>query len=197
MSEIRTATMNDLDSVAGVLADSFIDDPVFEWVFPDLAARPRLLEAMFGYLAEHMYLPIGCSVVADEVAALWQPAGVTVGDEYWVEHGEAFAMAIEGQMDRLGALAAAMDEHHPVDDCWYLLAIGVRPAAQGRGLGGRTLAHTVERIDEAAEPAYLEATSPRSRALYERHGFEVTGEFSVDDSPPMWPMWRPPSQRGR
>ena len=114
----------------------------------------------------------------------------------WVEHGEAFADSIDGQMGRLGALAAAMDEHHPADDCWYLLAIGVRPSAQGRGLGGRMLTHTPEQIDTANEPAYLEATSSRSRALYERCGFEVTGEFAVDDSPPLWPMWRPPSQRG-
>ena len=94
----------------------------------------------------------------------------------WADHGEAFADSIDGQMERLGALAAAMDEHHPADDCWYLLAIGVRPSAQGRGLGGRMLTHTLDQIDTANEPAYLEATSPRSWALYERCGFAVTGE---------------------
>jgi ribosomal protein S18 acetylase RimI-like enzyme len=196
MSETRAAAMTDLRSVAAVLADAFHDDPVFAWVFPDLETRPRLSEAMWGFLAEHVYLPVGQSVIADDAAALWQPAGVTVDDEFWVQHGEAFADSIDGQMERLGALAAAMDEHHPVDDCWYLLAIGVRPSAQGRGLGGRMLTHTLEQIDTANEPAYLEATSSRSRALYELHGFEVTGEFAVDDSPPLWPMWRPPARRG-
>ncbi len=44
-------------------------------------------------------------------------------------------------------------------------------------------------------PAYLEATSPRSRALYERHGFEVTAELrATADSPPMWAMWREPAR---
>jgi hypothetical protein len=46
--------------------------------------------------------------------------------------------------------------------------------------------------DAAGEPAYLEATSSRSRALYERHGFEVTRELRCGDSPPLWAMWRDP-----
>jgi GNAT superfamily N-acetyltransferase len=66
------------------------------------------------------------------------------------------------------------------------------PGAQGHGLGGALLAHTLRLADAAGEPAYLEASSTRSRVLYERHGFEVTGELSVDGSPPMWPMWRAP-----
>jgi len=169
---------------------------MFGWVFPDMTTRPRLLEAMFGFVAEHIYLPVGRSVIADDAAALWLPAGVTDTDEFWVEHGEAFAVSIDGQMERLAALSEAMDEHHPADDCWYLLAMGVRPSAQGRRSGGRMLAHTLEQIDEANEPAYLEASSLRSRALYERHGFEVIGEFTVQDSPPMWPMWRAPAQPG-
>ncbi len=33
----------------------------------------------------------------------------------------------------------------------------------------------------------------RSRALYERHGFEVTGEFNLPSGgPPLWQMWREP-----
>ena len=42
-------------------------------------------------------------------------------------------------------------------------------------------------------PAYLEASSPRNRALYERHGFAVTEEFFLGKgSPPLWRMWREP-----
>jgi hypothetical protein len=42
-------------------------------------------------------------------------------------------------------------------------------------------------------PAYLEASTPRNRALYERHGFTVTEEFVLGKgSPPLWRMWREP-----
>lgn len=39
---------------------------------------------------------------------------------------------------------------------------------------------------------YLEASSPRNKALYERHGFEATGVIQAGSSPPMWPMVRTP-----
>ena len=42
-------------------------------------------------------------------------------------------------------------------------------------------------------PAYHEATTPRNRALYERHGYVTLGEFTLPDGgPPLWRMWREP-----
>ncbi|MFJ8632616.1 hypothetical protein [Streptomyces sp. NPDC093568] len=41
--------------------------------------------------------------------------------------------------------------------------------------------------------ACLEASSVRSRRLYERLGFEPEGEpIALPDGPRMWPMWREP-----
>ena len=41
--------------------------------------------------------------------------------------------------------------------------------------------------------AYHEATTPRNRALYERHGYVHQGEFVLPDGgPPLWRMWRDP-----
>ena len=39
-------------------------------------------------------------------------------------------------------------------------------------------------------PAYHEATTPRNRALYERHGYVTQGEFTLPDGPTLWRMWR-------
>jgi hypothetical protein len=51
----------------------------------------------------------------------------------------------------------------------------------------------LERCDRKQLPAYLEASSPRNRALYERHGFNVVEEIRMaKSSPPMWRMWREP-----
>jgi hypothetical protein len=42
-------------------------------------------------------------------------------------------------------------------------------------------------------PGYLEASSMRSRALYERHGYVFMGKtLDLPDGPHMWPMWREP-----
>jgi GNAT superfamily N-acetyltransferase len=121
-------------------------------------------------------------------------AGVPAADEYWEEHGAEFVAALDGDVELLGALSGTMAAHHPDERHWYLLAIGVDPTQQGRRLGSAVLAHTLAVADEEGVPAYLEATSARSRALYARHGFDVTAELRAGDSPPMWAMWREPAR---
>jgi len=88
---------------------------------------------------------------------------------------------------------AAMDAVHPHEPHYYLPIIGVDPAAQGQGIGSSLLRPVLERADREGMPAYLEATTPRNRALYARHGFEDVDVLHLPyDGPPMWRMWREP-----
>lgn len=199
----RAAHPADVSAIADVLADAFLDDPVMGWAF-DSTVRRRRLRAMWGFLAERSYVPTGdATVLVDDAAesagsaipaaALWARSDRRSGDAFWDAHGAEFAAALEGDLERLGSLSAVMAEHHPGDPHYYLLAIGVVSTAQGRGLGTRLAAPTLDRADTEGLGCYLEATSPRSRDLYRRWGFEVTGEFSAPDGPPLWAMWRPPT----
>jgi hypothetical protein len=52
---------------------------------------------------------------------------------------------------------------------------------------------TLERCDEARLPAYLEATSERNAALYERLGFALVEELALGSSPPLLLMQRLPN----
>lgn len=67
---------------------------------------------------------------------------------------------------------------------------------QGRGLGGALMRPMLERCDREGLPAYLEASSERSAALYERLGFQIIDELRVADSPPLRLMLRPPGPKG-
>jgi hypothetical protein len=53
----------------------------------------------------------------------------------------------------------------------------------------------LERCDRERTLAYLDATSPRNKQLYERHGFRAGEPFAVAGGPPLWPMWREPGAR--
>lgn len=98
MRNVRAATSDDLDALAEVLADGFVDEPVMSWAFPDAAGRPRLLQAMFGFLAEHLYQLQGQCTIAPDAAALWRPTGVESSDEFWEEHGDASRWAARRQL---------------------------------------------------------------------------------------------------
>ena len=70
--------------------------------------------------------------------------------------------------------------------------MGVEPESQARGIGSALMAPTLEQCDREDVWAYLDPTSERNRRLYERHGFEATGEFAPEGRPPLYPMWREP-----
>jgi len=50
------------------------------------------------------------------------------------------------------------------------------------------LEHTLLLADDRHQPAYLEASNMRNRALYERHGFQATMTLTLPDGwrPVMW-----------
>ena len=106
-------------------------------------------------------------------------------------HGRLAAEAVPASdQDEVFAFMGQMGEFHPTEPHWYLPLIGVDATKQGCGHGSALLRHALKRCDEDGLPAYLEATSPRSRQLYERHGFEDLGVIQAGSSPPLWPMLR-------
>jgi GNAT superfamily N-acetyltransferase len=105
--------------------------------------------------------------------------------------GELAAQAVpQDEQEERFAFMGQMGEYHPAYEHWYLPLIGVDPPQRGNGLGSALLRHALERADRDHLPAYLEATSPKNKPLYERHGFEEIGVIQFGSSPPMWPMLR-------
>jgi ribosomal protein S18 acetylase RimI-like enzyme len=191
---IRPAGVADLTAASRTLADAFADDPIFSWCIPDPVRRAQLLPDWFELVARPV-LPHGASELAagGDAVALWVPAGqAPIAEDQAEEFGEAVAALLGQDMERTGAIMAMLDEHHPTELNQFLWFIGVRSQAQGQGLGSSLLAATLQRCDRDGTAAYLDATSEHNRRLYERHGFVVTAERSVDDSPPIWAMWRDP-----
>ena len=45
--------------------------------------------------------------------------------------------------------------------------------------------------DHKNMPAYLESSKERNIPVYQRFGFQVTGEIKLPGEPTLYPMWRP------
>jgi GNAT superfamily N-acetyltransferase len=170
---------------------AFASDPVVRWAWPDseryLSYWPPFVEAFGGRAFEEGT----AHGLEDHVAvALWLPPGVE-------SDGEAIMSLFQESMDDqtfedIKGVFEQFDEHHPTYDHWYLPLMGVEPASQGRRLGSTLLQHTLDKCDRDGLPAYLEATSPRSRNLYARHGFDDVATIQAGSSPPLWAMLREP-----
>jgi ribosomal protein S18 acetylase RimI-like enzyme len=191
---VRQATAADAAALSRTLASAFRDDPVFGWCMPDPHQRDRLLATWFRVVLDALLTHGESYCVGDAAgAALWVPPGVApLSADQEDLLGTVTAHFGGVTPDRFEALGSVMEARHPHDPHLYLWFAGVRTTDQGRGWGGRLLSTRLAAADEQGAPAYLEATTPRNRALYERHGFQVTGELFVDDSPHLWQMWRDP-----
>ncbi|MFG6191310.1 GNAT family N-acetyltransferase [Nonomuraea sp. JJY05] len=179
----------DEQAVLDVLTEAFMDDPLACWLFPEASERGRL--------QSHFYRSLLIQPTAEAyLIGRGEGASVWLGPASREEPApEADQKAVFGESGaRLQAVGEALAQRHPGHEPHlYLACMGVVGRRQGAGLGSAMLRHRLERADADGLAAYLEASSPRSRTLYLRHGFEDLGEpVRVADSPLLWPMWRRP-----
>jgi ribosomal protein S18 acetylase RimI-like enzyme len=193
---VRKARVDEVDRLASVLAEAFTDDPPTSWVMNYDPRRGELLERSFALYLRKIWLEQDECYTTQSVAgaAVWdRPGQWKVGVLDQLRLLPAMARINGRLLPRVLRAIAALESNHPTEPHYYLPFVGVSPEWQGRGLGSALLRPILDRCDAENVAAYLEASSPRNVALYERHGFEVTEEFSVGrGSPPVWRMWRRP-----
>lgn len=162
---------------------------------PDPEDRTDRLRTYFETELREIALPRGLVWTTDEVVG----GAVWAGPDAWRVSAGTTLREVGPMMRVFGArlplafwTRLRMDGRHPTrPPHWYLAVMGVAPEWQGRGLGTALMRPGLDAIDAAALPAYLESSTPRNRALYERNGFAVTGEMNLPaGGPPIWLMWR-------
>jgi GNAT superfamily N-acetyltransferase len=192
----RVATAEDLPAVTETIALAFNQDPVWGWAFPDPGRRLDQHRAVWGLLIESA-LADGWVWCAEDrgAAAVWIAPG---RPELSPEAERRLGPLLE---DLMGAGAARVldtferfEAAHPDDrDHFYLSLLGTHPDRRGEGIGMGLLAETLDRIDAAGAPAFLESSNPANDHRYERLGFVCRGEFELgEDGPAVTQMWRDP-----
>jgi ribosomal protein S18 acetylase RimI-like enzyme len=187
---ISAIDSGDASKAYATLTAAFISDPLLRWVFPSadkyIEAFPKLLDA-FGRPG----LERG-TVFSDSefhAVSIWLPPGVEVDEERVGATLEAIVSA-----DRLGPFVAVLDamgKYHPHDEpLWFLPAIGVDPAGQGKGMGSALMQHALKLCDQQGTRAYLESSNPKNLTYYQRHGFEIMGCIEMPGAPKVYPMIR-------
>ncbi|MBT3410603.1 MAG: GNAT family N-acetyltransferase [Halieaceae bacterium] len=181
------------ERLADILADSFSEDPVMNWVIPE----PALYRDFFRLLISDIFLPQGIQHMetGERAGGLWLPPGGTF------DVPPSFALAglvtklflRKGPKPlwRISQQGAIFDRHHPKSPHYHLVFVGCRKSAQGQGLGSAMLKQGTHMCDEQNMPAYLESSNELNVPLYQRHGFEIIDEESLPGGgPTVWFMWR-------
>lgn len=193
-STVRLARAGESGSLKVALGAAFFDDPVFGWLIGQGSSRQARLEQYFAIQLAHS-LADGCVWTSEGLqgAALCLPPGRwRLPPRVMVADGRRFAGVFRGRLPRAIGLLSAIERHHLRGAHYYFSNIGVAPEAQGRGLGRKLMRPVLDRCDIEGLPAYLEASSERNAALYERLGFQRVEVLRFAGSPPLHLMMRPP-----
>lgn len=209
MIEIRRVGAERRHLLVATLAEAFADDPFIGWVLSESPFEPGEAQLRWwtGALAAMESVSVLHATQDSSAVAVWVPphdaTGGTLNQDHDVDAGSSerdegsdFIEMVEGVCgagapERL-AFFGDLYSSGPVEPHWHLAAVAVAPAAQSQGLGRKVMTPLLDQCDRQGVPAYLEATTRRSRALYERLGFEVVSTQGPVGGPQLALMWREP-----
>lgn len=195
---VRPARAEEERDVARVLTDAFVDEAGLNYWLRQGAAKQRARERFFDRAVKDAVHPERELWVAEDDrarlgAAIWLSPGKKAYDltplKQLMLTPLMLSIAGIGGMSKGFALAEKLEALHPHSPHAHLVFLGVATAAQGKGVGSAILKQTLASLDASGTMAFLETTTPRNVALYERHGFVVTGELNVPGLQ-LWTMTR-------
>lgn len=192
---VAAANVADHGAVIETLAQAFQTDPALSWIVPDEQRRMAALRGLFrSTVPADAKVGVVTRSAANESAALWRAPGQADSSL-----GEFLATMLpmlatfRTALPRALTVVDGITAHRPKGAYWYLHYIGVRPASQGKGFGGRLIRERIAVADAAGLPCWLETATPENVGLYQRFGFVIQNEWDVPDGGPhFWGMMRQP-----
>jgi GNAT superfamily N-acetyltransferase len=193
-TSVREAEVGESAELCATLADAFAAEPVMQFLFPGQWRRDARLRRYFAIELEHYVFPAGRVITTHDFrgAVLELPPGKW-GIAVSPSGALAYLRVFNLRLSRATRLQKFFDRNHLQEPHYYVRFVGVASRFQGQGVGTALLRPTLDRCDREGMPAYLEASTERSAAMYERLGFVHLGELQIPRGPRIWPMRRPPA----
>ncbi|MBE2267137.1 MAG: GNAT family N-acetyltransferase [Anaerolinea sp.] len=196
----RTISMTEYDRVIEVLATAFENDPLWQYLVPDLARRRIVIRKFFR-------VGFRLSVAAGQAYGVGEPlTGVAVwslpqrqrANPLIVLNGDLLALIFSsgvGAIAKAAPIFSQFDRLHttyaPEQPQYYLNSIGVLPEAQGKGLASQLIKPFLEQADKEGLSAYTETMTPSNVPIYEHYGFKVMEEYRVPQTDlAIWSLYR-------
>lgn len=185
-----------IQQVANILAESFIDDPSFSFIFGDIHQKVGVLNAFFEmFVADAMQR--GKIVIApdEQGACIWYQAEVEIFNEQFEEIVSKIInilseLAGKESGKRFESLIEKVGKSEPTQRHCEVFFIGLKPSARGKGIGKSLIKPVLDYADTNQVDCYLVSSSPRNISFYERHGFQKYCPIEISSSYSMTGMWR-------
>jgi ribosomal protein S18 acetylase RimI-like enzyme len=194
---ISAAVASDLYNAVPCLTAAFVQDPITGFVLQTGQGYPERLTQFFSLIMRaRIALQMPVLVASDASGIQGVAMGYTSLRPAWpteiAQEWERFEESTPGLTERLSAYEEIAEKFKPSAPHYYLGAIGVDPAVQGRGVGAQLLESFCARSagDPSSSGVYLETARESNLAFYERAGFVETGRGTLGSST-LWCMYLP------
>lgn len=193
--EVRDLQPDETEAAVGVLARGMRDNPLHVAAYgtdPDrrIQCHASLTRAMFKVFAEQE--PI-CAVQDGVLVGVTGIAPAGTCQPRTVQRLRMFPALLGLGLRRASRVGRWLDTWTRYDlkePHVHLGPLAVDVHMQGQGIGSKLMKEHCRRLDKAAAVGYLETDRPENVRLYERFGYEVTGDDRVIGVP-NWFMRRP------
>ena len=186
---VRKMTEEDLPEIADILARSFVDNLVYNYVVPDKEACKIFTKDFLTFR-----LRVGLHYEAAYITE--DKKGVAV----WLAPGQGVTPELLGALGGIAALQAAgaesiqkfqgfaqfsgMKEAELAPMPHYLLSpFGVEPELQGKGIGGALLRTQLEVFDANGDVCFIDTQTEENEELYKHFGFETVFKGVIPNTP--------------
>lgn len=193
---IESAAKRDLTAAASLLAESLFDDPLQQWLFPDVGKRLAATTRMFRHLLKPKLTDGWVRIVRDsrgEVAsvAVWTPPYPPAPSRF-DRYVESFYMRLTygRRIHEVREVFTKLANRHPSGPYWYLQALATRPDQRGQGHARCLLDEKFLEADAQGTLLALETSNPLNVSYYQQLGFTVADEARLAASLPVWLMCR-------
>ncbi|KAI9865282.1 MAG: hypothetical protein M1824_003436 [Vezdaea acicularis] len=189
---VREVTKPEYHAAAVTLAEAFVKDHVIRYVIdtPDMATcteakKYALHTEVFDYIvAAHIQRGLVTTVGPNYAGvAIWMVPGSKMDD--WKLLLTSGLWRLNYKFSREGRVRF-FNEFLPLlartkaevlgpreDESYYLVYLGTKPDAQGKGYGRTLIEHITDKADQEGRPCYLESSAGENITFYQRRGFEV------------------------
>ena len=193
---ILQTSQNYNQKLVNILAESFIDDPCFEFIFGNHENKFQVLTGLFELFVEDI-VERGEIIIApeDQGACLWYPAEIEIFNHKFEQifiNAVAIVNHLTGEKSakRYEHLIKIMGDKEPKQSHCEVFFIGLKPEARGKGIGKSLLKPVLEYCDSERVDCYLVSSNQRNISFYERNGFHEYCPIEISDSYSMTGMWR-------
>lgn len=201
MLEVVHCLPEHIEPLAQLLAKAFLQDPLYEYAFPERESRASLscweMRGLLRYGLRFGEVIAPASMVG---CAVWLPPGQTDFTEVRMAEvgmlglGKHIGQEAEKRLGQFNEVTEVVHRRLVPSPHWYLLVLGIDPVFQGEGLGGGLVLPMLARADVTRHSIYLETTNPRNLPFYQKHGFEPRfHERLGPGGPTVWYMVRAPN----